>query len=182
VSPAFQVSCSAGRTLFEAKQFHAAHDAFEDGWRVCRGDEKRVLQVLVLWAAALHQLELGRGGGARRLLARALERLAPVDERFDGLDTESLKTRVIETWGQVEAGEQPTPHWPDAILAGPTRVSLDHDARCPSCGDPIEVSVSMEELDGADSIEACASCGRSWSLRVRRDGNDVSIAVHRLDG
>jgi len=173
VSPAFEVSCSAGRSLFEAKQFHAAHDAFEDGWRVCRGDEKRVLQVLVLWVAALHHHENGRGVGARRLLARALERLGPVDETFDGLDTESLKTRVVETWGQVEAGEQPTPRWPDATLAGPTRVSLDHDARCPSCGELIEGSLSMEELDGADSVEACPSCGRSVALRVRRDGNDV---------
>lgn len=182
MSPAFQVSCSAGRSLFEAKQFHAAHDAFEDGWRVVRGDEKRVLQVLVLWVAALHQLERGRGGGARRLLARALERLGPVDETFDGLDIESLKTRVIETWGQVDAGEQPTPRWPDDVLPRATRVSLDHDARCPTCGAALEVSLSIEEVDGADSLESCASCGRSCSLRIRRDGNDVSVAVHRLDG
>ncbi|MDP3234995.1 MAG: DUF309 domain-containing protein [Myxococcales bacterium] len=181
MSPAFQVSCSAGRSLFEAGKFHAAHDAFEDGWRVCRGDEKRVLQVLVLWAAALHHHENGRGGGARRLLARALERLGPVDETFDGLDAESLKTCVIETWGQLEAGEHPTPRWPDAIRPGPARVALEHDARCPYCAEPVQVSLPMEELDGADSVEDCPSCGRQWALKVRRDGADVLVSAHRLE-
>ncbi|MBE2248475.1 MAG: CPXCG motif-containing cysteine-rich protein [Myxococcus sp.] len=179
-SPAFHLSCTAGRRLFEARRFHAAHDAFEEGWRVCRGDEKRVLQVLVLWAAALHQHERGRGNGARRLLARALERLGPVDERFDGLDADSLKSCVIDTWGQLISGEALSPRWP-AEADRPARLSLEHDARCPYCAQPVLVTVELEEADGARCVDDCPCCGRQWAVHVRRDGNDVAVAVHRLD-
>lgn len=180
-SPGFQLSVEAGRRLFEARRFHEAHERFEEGWRVCRSDEKRVLQVFVLWTAALQQHENGRGGGARRLLARALERLCSVSDDFDGLDVDSLKTCVIDTWGQMVAQEPLIPHWPDAFLTRPSSLTLEHSFSCPSCNEPVMVTVAMEEADGAQYVEDCPVCCRPWSVRVRRDGNDLDVAVRRLD-
>jgi hypothetical protein len=177
-SPAFQVSLQAGRRLFEASAFHAAHEAFEDGWRVVRGDEKRVLQVFVLWVAALHQHEHGRGGGARRLLARALERLSAVAESFDGIDLDSLKGAVIDTWGQIVSGDEVTPIWPAERREGPATVSLEHAANCPYCGEPIAVTVAPEDADGASYVEDCPVCCRSWAVSVSKERG---IAVRRLD-
>ncbi|MCU0699949.1 MAG: CPXCG motif-containing cysteine-rich protein [Myxococcaceae bacterium] len=176
-SPAFEVSLQAGRRLFEAGAFHAAHEAFEDGWRVVRGDEKRVLQVFVLWVAALHQHTQGRGGGARRLLARALERLTAVAEAFDGVDLDSLKSAVIDTWGQIVSGDEVRPVWPAELRAGPALVSLFHEAPCPTCGEPMALSIAPEDADGASYIEDCGVCCRPSAISVSRDG----VTVRRLD-
>jgi uncharacterized protein len=177
-SPAFQVSLQAGRRLFEAGAFHAAHEAFEDGWRVVRGDEKRVLQVFVLWAAALYQHEQGRGGGARRLLARALERLSAVAEAFDGVDVDALKGTVIDTWGQVVSGDEVHPVWPAEASARPAMVALDHEAACPTCGEAMPLTITPEDADGATYVEDCPVCCRPSAISVSKAHG---VTVRRLD-
>jgi hypothetical protein len=178
---AFQMSLMEGERLFEAHEYFAAHEAFEAGWRVTRGDEKRVLQVLVLWVASIFQHEKGRGGGARRLLGRALERLGTVDDGFEGIDVDALKGCLIDTWGQIVAQEALTPKWPAAFPASAVRVQLDHRSVCPYCAEPVLVSLEVEDVDGASFVEDCPVCCRSWSVLVRRDGLDTSVAVRRLD-
>lgn len=159
----------------------AAHECFEAGWRVTRGDERRVLQVLVLWAAAIVQHERGHGGGARRLLARALERVAQISEDFALLDLDSLKTSVIESWGQIVSGEQVVPTWPQAPEAGPERIELEHRASCPSCGEPVLVAIAPEDADGSTSIEDCPVCCRPWQVQVQREGANVRVSLSRQD-
>jgi hypothetical protein len=177
-SPGFQLSVEAGQRLFEARRYHEAHEAFEDGWRVCRADEKRVLQVLVLWSAALFQVERGRGEGARRLLGRALERLGGVKESFDGLDVDSLKTCVIDTWGQLVAHEPLAPVWPAPFQRGPELSTPDHRSSCPYCGAPVIVTVAAEDSVHSQYVEDCPVCCRSWAVQVRDDRVDL----RRLDG
>lgn len=170
-----------GRAALEAGGFFAAHEAFEDGWRVTRGDERRVLQVLVLWAAALHQHENGRGGGARRLLARALERLNGVSEAFGAIDVDGLKGAVLDTWGQLLSGDAVKPVWPEDLPHRPAALVLEHTASCPYCGEPVLVSLAPEDADGAQYVEDCPVCCRAWSVNVRSDGRTVDVAVNRLD-
>ena len=67
-SPTFSASLDAGRLRFEAGGFHSAHEAWESGWRQTHGPEKRVLQVLVLWSAALHHHSRGKELGAEVLM------------------------------------------------------------------------------------------------------------------
>ncbi|MCA2977842.1 MAG: CPXCG motif-containing cysteine-rich protein [Myxococcaceae bacterium] len=177
-SPAFQATLRAGRRPFEAGAYFEAHEAFEAGWRVVRGDEKRVLQVLVLWAAALHHHELGRGGGARRLLARALERLSAVREGFDGVDLDALKGAVIDTWGQLVSGDEVRAAWPAAAGLTPLFVPLDHLLDCPTCGARFPVMVAPEDAAGASYVEDCPVCCRPSAVTVERDG---CVQVRRLD-
>ncbi len=66
-----------GLALFNAGDHFAAHEAWEDRWRVATdSDERRLLQGLIQVAAAHHKLRVqGKPGGAARLLARGLAKL-----------------------------------------------------------------------------------------------------------
>src|SRR3954469_9111378 len=102
-TPTFTASLDEGRKRFEAGSFFAAHEAWESGWRQTRGPEKRVLQVLVLWSAALHHHQKGKELGANRLILRALERLGEVGDAFDGLDIDSLRERLVTSLEHAQA-------------------------------------------------------------------------------
>jgi hypothetical protein len=177
-SPAFQATLRAGRRRFEAGAYFEAHEVFEAGWRVVRGDETRVLQVLVLWAAALHHHERGRGGGARRLLARALERLSAVREGFDGVELDALKGAVIDTWGQIASGDVVRAVWPAEAGQTPWFVPLDHVLECPTCGARFPMTVAPEDAAGASYVEDCPVCCRPSAVTVARDGG---VQLRRLD-
>lgn len=181
-SPTFTASLDAGRQRFEAGAFHSAHEAWESGWRQTRGPEKRVLQVLVLWSAALHHHQNGKELGANRLLLRALERLGEVGDAFDGIDIDGLRERLVTSLEHAQSpwSDRTRPAWPDGggMSAGE---SLDHEARCPYCGEPVLVSVAPEEADDATYIEDCPVCCRPWEVQVRRDGDLLRVSLGRDD-
>jgi uncharacterized protein len=64
-----------GAEAFNAGDFFAAHEIWEELWDESVGTEKRLLQALVQIAAGYAKLESGVRGGALKLLARGLERL-----------------------------------------------------------------------------------------------------------
>src|ERR671929_2170807 len=67
----------AGIDLYNAGEFHAAHDAWEERWRDEAGPrEKLFLQALIQSAVVFHHLEIGRRGAARRMYGMALEKFA----------------------------------------------------------------------------------------------------------
>src|ERR1043166_6334417 len=78
----------AGIDLYNAGEFHAAHDAWEERWRDdCGPREKLFLQALIQSAAVFHHIEIGRRGAAHRMSRMAREKFAPLDEeRFMSLD------------------------------------------------------------------------------------------------
>jgi Domain of unknown function (DUF309) len=74
---AYPVEYIAGIDLYNAGEFHAAHDAWEDRWRDDAGPrEKLFLQALIQSAVAFHHLEIGRPGAARRMYQMAKEKFA----------------------------------------------------------------------------------------------------------
>jgi len=74
---AYPVEYIAGIDLYNAREFHAAHDAWEDRWRDDAGPrEKLFLQALIQSAVAFHHLEIGRPGAARRMYQMAKEKFA----------------------------------------------------------------------------------------------------------
>lgn len=181
-SPTFTASLDAGRLRFEAGAFHAAHEAWESGWRRTHGPERRVLQVLVLWSAALHHHQQGKELGANRLLLRALERLCEVAEDFDGLDLEWLREGLVTSLEHARApwSVAARPQWSEAALSAGAE-ALEHEARCPYCGEPVLVNVAPEEAEDASYVEDCPVCCRPWQVQLLRDGDLVRVTLGRDD-
>jgi len=78
----------AGIDLYNAGEFHAAHDAWEERWRDdCGPREKLFLQALIQSAVVFHHVEIGRRGAARRMYSMAKEKFARLGaRRFMSLD------------------------------------------------------------------------------------------------
>jgi predicted metal-dependent hydrolase len=72
---AYPVEYIAGIDLYNAGEFHAAHDAWEERWMGEVGpDEKLFLQAMIQSAVAFHHLQISRPGAARQMYIRAKEK------------------------------------------------------------------------------------------------------------
>ena len=86
----------AGIELFNAREFHAAHDAWEERWLGPVGpQEKLFLQALIQSAVVFHHLELGRQGAARKMREMAEEKFVRLGSKvFMSLDIDDFRRRV----------------------------------------------------------------------------------------
>src|SRR5437879_5423515 len=85
---AYPVEYIAGIDLYNAGEYHAAHDAWEERWMgPVSVDEKLFLQAMIQSAVAFHHLQIGRPGAARRMYLMAKEKFkklnAPVFMSLD---------------------------------------------------------------------------------------------------
>src|SRR5467141_984524 len=85
---AYPVEYIAGIDLYNAGEYHAAHDAWEERWMgPVAPDEKLFLQAMIQSAVAFHHLQIGRPGAARQMYTRAQEKFARLNQRaFMSLD------------------------------------------------------------------------------------------------
>jgi len=85
---AYPTEYIAGIDLYNAGEFHAAHDAWEERWMGEVGrDEKLFLQAMIQSAVAFHHLQIGRPGAARQMYTRAKEKFTRLNRRvFMSLD------------------------------------------------------------------------------------------------
>src|SRR5436305_9105197 len=86
----------AGIDLYNAGEFHAAHDAWEERWRDdCGAREKLFLQAMIQSAVVFHHIEIGRRGAARRMYSMAREKFARLGaERFMSLDVRDYLSQL----------------------------------------------------------------------------------------
>jgi hypothetical protein len=86
----------AGIDLYNAGEFHAAHDAWESRWMGEVGPaEKLFLQAMIQSAVAFHHLEIGRPGAARRMYQMAKEKFARLNtDRFMSLDLRDYQAQL----------------------------------------------------------------------------------------
>ena len=93
---AYPVEYLAGIDLYNAGEFHAAHDAWEERWMDDVGPrEKLFLQAMIQSAVAFHHLEIGRPGAAREMYRRAKEKFARLGARsFMSLDLEDYQRQL----------------------------------------------------------------------------------------
>lgn len=74
---AYPIEYIAGIDLYNAGEFHAAHDAWEERWMGEVGPrEKLFLQAMIQSAVAFHHLDIGRPGAARQMYQRAKEKFS----------------------------------------------------------------------------------------------------------
>jgi predicted metal-dependent hydrolase len=97
---AYPVEYIAGIELYNAGEFHAAHDAWEDRWVDDAGPaEKLFLQAMIQSAVAFHHLEIGRPGAARRMYQMSKEKFArlgaPVFMSLDLTDYQAQLDRAL---------------------------------------------------------------------------------------
>jgi predicted metal-dependent hydrolase len=106
---AYPVEYIAGIDLYNAGEFHAAHDAWEDRWRDDAGPaEKLFLQAMIQSAVVFHHLEIGRPGAAREMYRRALEKFARLKSRqFMSLDLEDYQAQLERSLSWLMTGADP---------------------------------------------------------------------------
>ncbi len=93
---AYPVEYIAGIDLYNAGEFHAAHDVWEERWMGEVGpQEKLFLQAMIQSAVAFHHLDIGRPGAARRMHQMAREKFARLGQSvFMSLDLEEYQKQL----------------------------------------------------------------------------------------
>src|SRR3989440_13010112 len=93
---AYPIEYIAGIDLYNAGEFHAAHDAWEERWIGPVGpDEKLFLQAMIQSAVAFHHLQIGRPGAARQMYLAAKEKFARLGcNCFMSLDLEDYQSQL----------------------------------------------------------------------------------------
>lgn len=106
---AYPVEYLAGIDLYNAGEFHAAHDAWEDRWMGEVGrDEKLFLQAMIQSAVAFHHLEIGRPGAARRMYQMAKEKFARLKtDCFMSLDLKEYQSELDRALSWLESVPDP---------------------------------------------------------------------------
>jgi len=85
---AYPIEYIAGIDLYNAGEFHAAHDAWEERWMGEVGPKEILfLQAMIQSAVAFHHLDIGRPGAARQMYLRSKEKFSALGhEVFMSLD------------------------------------------------------------------------------------------------
>lgn len=106
---AYPIEYLAGIDLFNAREFHAAHDAWEERWRDEAGPaEKIFLQAMIQAAVAFYHLEIGRPGAARRMHHLAKEKFARLpSSRFMSLDLDDFQKELTRALAWLDAAPDP---------------------------------------------------------------------------
>ena len=122
---AYPAEYLAGIDLYNAGEFHAAHDAWEERWRDdCGPQEKLYLQALIQSAVVFHHIEIGRRGAARRMYRMALEKFDRLGApRFMSLDIEHYLAQLARSLSWIAEAEDPRDAVQPADFA-PPRIRL----------------------------------------------------------
>lgn len=121
---AYPLEYLAGIDLYNAEEFHAAHDAWEERWVDMAGPrEKLFLQALIQSAVAFHHLEIGRPGAARRMYLGAKEKFARLGvDRFMSLDLSEYQTQLDRALFWLTEATDPRDAEPPSIV--PPKIRL----------------------------------------------------------
>jgi predicted metal-dependent hydrolase len=93
---AYPVEYIAGIDLYNAGEFHAAHDVWEERWMGEVGpQEKLFLQAMIQSAVAFHHLDIGRPGASRQMYTRAKEKFSRLGKSvFMSLDLDEYQAQL----------------------------------------------------------------------------------------
>lgn len=121
---AYPVEYIAGIDLYNAGEFHAAHDVWEERWMGEVGPkEKLFLQAMIQSAVAFHHLEIGRPGAARQMYTRAKEKFEKLGTNvFMSLDLIDYQRQLDSSLSWLLTVADPRELTPPPIQ--PPRISL----------------------------------------------------------
>jgi hypothetical protein len=106
---AYPLEYFVGIDLYNAREFHAAHDAWEERWvDEAAPREKLFLQAMIQSAVAFHHLEIGRPGAARRMYQMCKEKFARLQTKvFMSLDLEDYQAQLDRALSWLETVPDP---------------------------------------------------------------------------
>jgi hypothetical protein len=106
---AYPLEYFVGIDLYNAREFHAAHDAWEERWvDEAAPREKLFLQAMIQSAVAFHHLEIGRPGAARRMYQMCKEKFARLGTKaFMSLDLEDYQAQLDRALSWLETVPDP---------------------------------------------------------------------------
>ncbi len=115
---AYPVEYLAGIDLYNAGEFHAAHDAWEERWVADAAPrEKLFLQAMIQSAVAFHHLEIGRPGAARRMYLMSKEKFARLGCRvFMSLDLADYQRQLDRALSWLDSGGDPRELTPPPVV------------------------------------------------------------------
>jgi len=121
---AYPVEYIAGIDLYNAGEFHASHDAWEERWMGEVGPaEKLFLQAMIQSAVAFHHLQIGRPGAARRMYQMAKEKFARLGTNvFMSLDLIDYQAQLDSSLSWLLTAADPRELTPPPIC--PPRIRL----------------------------------------------------------
>ena len=85
-----------GISYFNNERFWECHEAFEGAWKQSKGDEKELIQGLILIAAALVHYQKDEDDICLSVLGRALEKLRDKSGQYCEINVDSVKQKTIE--------------------------------------------------------------------------------------
>lgn len=94
--------------LFNAGEWYACHDGFEELWHETQGPCRRVLQGILQIAVAHLHLERGNRRGATVLLGEGLGRLQSAGPEQLGVDLEGLRAAARERLLALQREQDPS--------------------------------------------------------------------------
>jgi len=95
--------------LFNAGEWYACHDSFEELWHETQGPCRKVLQGILQIAVAHLHLERGNRRGATVLLGEGLGRLQNAGPDQLGLNLEQLRQQARARLQALQQDQDPTP-------------------------------------------------------------------------
>ncbi|MGA7008628.1 MAG: DUF309 domain-containing protein [Nitrososphaeraceae archaeon] len=84
------------KKFFNQEKYWITHELLEGVWKKAYGDEKDLLNGLILVAAALVHYQKNENDIALSIMRRALKKLAAANEKYFGIDVVSIKSQVSE--------------------------------------------------------------------------------------
>ena len=91
-----------GISYFNNERFWECHEALEGAWKQSKGDEKELIQGLILIAAALVHYQKDEDDICLSVLGRALEKLRDKSGRYCEINVDSVKQKTIEMLDKKE--------------------------------------------------------------------------------
>ena len=91
-----------GVSYFNNERFWECHEALEGAWKQSKGEEKELIQGLILVAAALVHYQKAEDDICLSVLGRALEKLHDKSGQYYRINVDDVKQKVIEMLDKKE--------------------------------------------------------------------------------
>jgi hypothetical protein len=96
--------CQHAILLFNAQEWYAAHDAFEELWHEAVGEERGLFQGIIQIAVAEHHLRHGNVRGSLLLMAEGLNHLQPLPVQDLGFNLQLLRDIASQRLAGLQTG------------------------------------------------------------------------------